>query len=145
MAVGCSTLAAEEHENASSTLDMPQQPPFHVARPFNSPRLRPLNSPLLLPRKRPLEAELSAFSVDLCEEEPSCEKKPCFAALCPPAKQPRLEFQRNIQILDEVMPATPEARVFEAAALTPEKSAAEAPKKLPSLAVLGPIVRLRKL
>lgn len=124
MAIG---FSAPSNEDNTGALDKPQTPPFvHIPRPFNSPRLQP--------RKRQLETESDADSFKLpfaCQDLSSSSE-------CPPAKQPKLEIQRNMEILDLVAPETPEMK--EARSLGTEMT----PPKLPSLRGPKPNLKLEQ-
>lgn len=89
-------------------MNKPQTAPYsHIPRPFNSPRP--------LPCKRPLEAD----GVDHLSLLPASSFTEISESST--AKKPKLELQRNIQILDEIAPETPELRAAKAAETTPQK------------------------
>lgn len=97
-----------------------RKPPFHVARPLSSPRHTAC--------KRSLEPELKAadLSFELSETESTESSTPERKQ-----KQPKREFLRNVQILEQVLPVTPEKKSTKTVETTPE--CLEAKQKLPSL------------
>lgn len=91
-------------------MDKPQTPPFvRIPRPFNSPRLPP--------RKRPLAPEIDSLDHLPCQKVPTSNER----SEGPPAKQPKLELERNMQILDQISPETPEIKAARAVECTPQK------------------------
>lgn len=103
MAIGCSAPSNDHSE--TTPLNNAQNAPYaHIPRPFNSPRP--------LPCKRPLEVD----GVDHLSLLPASSFSESSTA-----KKPKVELQRNIQILDEIAPETPEMRAAKAAETTPQK------------------------
>jgi hypothetical protein len=91
-----------------------------------------------LPSKRPLEADVKL--VDLSSATPPQKVQSCSERS--PAKQPRLELQRNMEILSEVMPETLATKSAETLSITAERP--ELPGRLPSLRGPKPNLALEK-
>lgn len=96
MAVGCSSLGAEENNDAQG---MSQNPPFiRIPRPFNSP--------VVLPMKRPFEAEPPAVTFELPCAEVSGDSE------CSRPKRVKIDLQlqelkENIESLGEYLQKAP--------------------------------------